>query len=41
MCIRDSYPCYYDPFNPDYVVINFNPDQTLMLLIFFIAIPFR
>lgn len=36
---RAVYPCYYDPENPEYVVINFNPDKTLMLLIFFAAIP--
>lgn len=38
---RAVYPCFYDPFDPDFVVISFDPDQTLMLLIFFIAIPFR
>lgn len=36
---RAIYPCYYDPEDPDYVVINFNPEKTLMLLIFFAAIP--
>ena len=36
---RAIYPCWYDPDNPDFVVINFDPDKTLMLLIFFAAIP--
>ncbi len=36
---RAIYPCYYDPEDPDFVVINFNPKKTLMLLIFFAAIP--
>ena len=27
---RASYPCYYDPYDSDFVVINFNPDKTLM-----------
>lgn len=36
---RAIYPCYFDPENPDYVVINFNPEKTLMLLILFAAIP--
>ncbi len=36
---RAVYPCYYDPEEPDFVVINFNPEKTLMLLIFFAAIP--
>ena len=36
---RAIFPCFYDPHDPDYVVINFNPDKTLMLLVFFAAIP--
>ena len=36
---RAVYPCYYDPENPEFVVINFNPDKTLMLLILFASIP--
>jgi len=36
---RAIYECYYDPENPDFVVIKFDPDRTLMLLIFFAAIP--
>ena len=36
---RAIYPCYYDPDEPDFVVINFDPDKTLMLLILFAAIP--
>merc|ERR1712051_772877 len=36
---RAIYPCYYDPDDPDFVVITFDPDKTLMLLIFFAAIP--
>ena len=36
---RASYPCYYDPFDPDFVVINYNPDKTLIELIFFATIP--
>jgi hypothetical protein len=36
---RASYPCYYDPFDPDFVVINYNPDKTLLELIFFATIP--
>ena len=36
---RAIYPCWYDPENPDFVVIDFNPSKTLMLLIFFVAIP--
>lgn len=36
---RAVYPCYFDPENSDFVVINFNPEKTLMLLIFFAAIP--
>ena len=36
---RAIYPCFYDPDEPDFVVINFDPDKTLMLLIFFAAIP--
>nr|XP_040567981.1 uncharacterized protein LOC121117603 [Lepeophtheirus salmonis] len=36
---RAIYPCYYDPFDPDFVVINFDPDKTLMLLILFSAVP--
>jgi hypothetical protein len=36
---RAVYQCYYDPFNPDFVVINFNPDKTLTVLIFFVTIP--
>ena len=31
---RASYPCYYDPYDPDFVVINFNPDKTLMEVTF-------
>ena len=36
---RAIYKCYYDPENPDFVVINFNPSKTLMLLILFASIP--
>ena len=36
---RAIYQCYYDPENPDFVVINFNPDKTLMLLVLFASIP--
>jgi hypothetical protein len=36
---RAIFPCWYDPGNYDFVVINFYPDKTLMLLIFFAAIP--
>jgi len=36
---RAIYECWYDPNNEDFVVINFDPDKTLMLLIFFAAIP--
>ena len=36
---RAIYECWYDPAEPDFVVINFDPDKTLMLLIFFAAIP--
>ena len=36
---RAIYPCWYDPENPDFVVIDFNPSKTLMILIFFVAIP--
>ena len=36
---RAIYPCWYDPDNPDFVVINFNPSKTLMILVFFVAIP--
>lgn len=36
---RAIYPCWYDPAEPDFVVIKFDPDKTLMLLIFFAAIP--
>ncbi len=36
---RAVYECHYDPFNPDFVVINFSPDKTLTLLIFFVTIP--
>lgn len=37
---RAVYQCYYDPLDPEFVVINFDPDQTLLVLILFIAIPF-
>ena len=36
---RAIYQCWYDPDNPDFVVIDFNPSKTLMILIFFITIP--
>ena len=36
---RAVYECYYDPFDPDFVVIDFNPKQTLMQLVFFSVIP--
>jgi hypothetical protein len=36
---RAVYPCYYDPDNPAFAVIHFNPDQTLVFLIFFVTIP--
>ena len=37
---RAVYPCFYDPDDSTFVVVNFDPDQTLVILIFFIAIPF-
>ena len=33
------YECYYDPLDPEFVVIKFDPDSTLMVLILFITIP--
>ena len=36
---RKVYECYYDPKDPEFVVINFDPDSTLTLLILFITIP--
>ena len=37
---RAVFPCYYDPYDSDFVVVNFDPDQTLVLLILFVTIPF-
>ena len=37
---RAVFPCYYDPTDSDFVVVNFDPDQTLVLLILFVTIPF-
>ena len=36
---RAVYECYYDPYDSDFVVIDFNPQKTLMQLIFFSVIP--
>ena len=36
---RAVYECYYDPFDPDFVVIDFNPKNTLMQLVLFSVIP--
>lgn len=37
---RAVYPCFYDPFDSNFVVVNFDPDHTLVLLIMFVTIPF-
>ena len=36
---RAIYPCYYNPEEPDFVVINFDQESTLEILILFSAIP--
>jgi len=36
---RAIYPCYYNPEDPDFVVINFDQESTLEILILFSAIP--
>ena len=33
------YECYYDPLDPEFVVINFDPDFTLILLVITITVP--
>uniref|UniRef100_A0A0K2TXH1 Uncharacterized protein n=1 Tax=Lepeophtheirus salmonis TaxID=72036 RepID=A0A0K2TXH1_LEPSM len=36
---RAVYPCFYDPENYEFVVIDFNPSKVLLLLILFSTIP--
>jgi len=34
-----SYDCYYDPYNLEYVVVDFTPERTLKFLIFWAILP--
>ena len=39
MILFQVYECYYDPLDPEFVVINFDPDFTLILLVITITVP--
>ena len=35
-----SYDCFYDPENPEFVVVDFSPDRTKLFLVFWTLLPF-
>jgi hypothetical protein len=36
---RVSYDCYYDPDIPDFVVVDFSPERTMMWLLLWSLVP--